>query len=64
MSPKGLLILGAGDHEEGEKEKGEGEVSDEQKSAAKDFAAAVKSGDAEAIVLAFRALDMACGEEY
>lgn len=36
------------------------DVSDDQKLAGQDFADAVKSGDGEAIVLAFKQLQQAC----
>ena len=60
---KGLAIVlgpGSGKDLEDEKDEESSEASEEELEAATDFADAVKSGDAEAIVLAFKALKMSC----
>jgi len=46
---------------EGTKERGE--VTNEREAAAQDFLDAIADGDAKALVDAFIALDMACGED-
>lgn len=60
---KGIAIMlgpGPGKEHDDEESPDSGETSEESLQAAKDFASAVKSGDPEAIVLAFKALSMSC----
>jgi hypothetical protein len=61
---KGIAIMLGGppgkDKDEDESPDSSGEASEEALEAATDFADAVKSGDPEAIVLAFKALKMSC----